>query len=262
MFKKILRYVLLALAGIVLLSLCWFGHKVTTAENGRLTCTRLNVIVKDSSGVKFIDREDIDAVINRYYGSFYGKKLDSLDLKKIEDAVCSHAAVRNGQVFITKDSTLNVMVEQKIPYLRFQWQDGGFYIEKDGCIFPLQKGFAADVPVVDGAIPVRIPSEGSGYAESKEEREWIQGVISLMKYIRGDRTWKNNIIQIHVEDSGDLVLIPAEGRERFIFGGPEEFDRKFDQIETYYTSIKPAKDSAYYKTVNVKYENQIICRQK
>lgn len=262
MYKKILRYVLLTTAAFVLLSLCWFGNHVSEKDSGRVNCTRLNVIVKDSSGMKFIDREDIDAIINQRYGSIYGKKLDSLDLKKIEDAVCSHTAVRNGQVYVTRDSTLNVIIEQKIPFMRFQTENGGFYIEKDGFIFPLQKGFAANVPVVDGAIPVRIPAEGSGYATTEEEQRWIKGIISLMKYIRSDRTWKNSIIQFHVEESGDLVLIPAEGRERFIFGGPEEFERKFDQMETYYTSIKPIKDSAYYKTVNVKYENQIICRPK
>jgi len=248
MFTKVLRYILLALAGVVALVLCGYGFHTSEKARSGITCNQLNVILKDSTA-SFLNKEDIDEAINAGYGSFYGKKIDSLDLKKIEDAVCSHSAVKSGEVYVTLDSALNVVIKQKVPYMRFQRPDGGFYVDKEGEIFPLQKRHTINVPVVDGNIPDEVSPE------------WIAEMIALEEHIQKDKVWKNNIIQIHIDEKGDIVLIPREGSERFIFGGPEEYERKFKQMETYYTSIKPAKDSAYYRSVNVKFEKQIICRQ-
>lgn len=261
MLKSVLKYILLSLIGVALLICCWYGHHVTANGDKGIVCTRLNIEVKDNSGNTFVDREDLDALINHEYGTFYGKCLDSLDLCKIEDAVLKHTAIREGEAFVKRDSTLNISITQKNPYLRFQNGDEGFYVEKDGNIFPLQARHTARVPMVDGNIPVKVESGFCGYAEKESDKEWIQGMIALVEYVGKSKVWSKNIAQYHVDGNGDIILIPSEGREKIIFGGPTEFERKFKQLEKYYTSIKPSKEEDFYYTVNLKFENQIICRQ-
>jgi hypothetical protein len=81
----------------------------------------------------------------------------------------------------------------------------------------------------------------------------------LEKSIYGMETFGQ---QIHVDGKRDLVLIPREGDEKFLFGQPEDIEDKFRKMEKYYTHIIPAKGEGAYKTVDLKYRGQIVCREK
>ena len=98
------------------------------------------------------------------------------------------------------------------------------------------------------------PKEGA-------EAEWMASVIGMLDYMRRSRIWAENIVQIHVDKGGDLILVPRDGNERFIFGEPHGVAGKFSRIEDYYRYIRPSKDEDWYRTVNVKYDNQIICKR-
>ena len=82
----------------------------------------------------------------------------------------------------------------------------------------------------------------------------------MIAYMDGT-VWCDNISQITADEGGNLVLIPREGRERFLFGRPERVREKFSLIDTYYESVRPAKGADYYKTVDVRYRKQLICRK-
>jgi hypothetical protein len=115
---------------------------------------------------------------------------------------------------------------------------------------------------VEGAIPVRCAPGYKGPAQTEKERQWIGDMIAMMDWIRRSKTWKEAIVQVSVSDGGNLVLTPREGGERFLFGLPENVADKFDRIGKYYEYIRSARGETYYKTVNVKYDRQIICRQQ
>ena len=96
--------------------------------------------------------------------------------------------------------------------------------------------------------------------KDKKGREWMNGMIGLLKYIEGNRTWREAIVQITSAADGSLTLVPAEGDEVFLFGYPEHWKEKFKKIEKYYEYIAPRENGKKYKTVNVRYKGQIICR--
>ena len=78
--------------------------------------------------------------------------------------------------------------------------------------------------------------------------------------MEGSKVWKDKIVQITVHDHGELMLVPREGKERFLFGQPENISEKFRKMEMYYRSILPEKGSDAYTTVSVEYDGQIVCR--
>ena len=86
--------------------------------------------------------------------------------------------------------------------------------------------------------------------------------MEVVTFIGNDRTWNGKIVQISVEKGGDLILVPREGKEKFLFGQPEDIADKFDKMEKYYTHIIPAKGEGHYRTVDLKYKGQIVCREK
>ena len=81
-----------------------------------------------------------------------------------------------------------------------------------------------------------------------------------MMAMNGSDQWKDKIVQIHSTEDGSLILIPREGNEQFLFGQPENIAGKFDRIGVYYTTIIPEKGKDCYKSVNVAFEGQIVCK--
>jgi cell division protein FtsQ len=99
-----------------------------------------------------------------------------------------------------------------------------------------------------------------GVIENPKEKEWFDKVMSVVNFIEGSKIWKNRIVQIHVDNRGELILIPREGKERFNIGQPVNIKDKFDRMATYYTAIAANREGQAYRTVTLKYDGQIVCR--
>lgn len=260
MMNKIVKYVLIGVCGAMLAAIlvasCLAGKE---ARKG-LVCKGLEVAILDSLENSFVSKADVRKYLDKEYGRYVGEKLDSLDLVKIEKIIDGRSAVKKSQAYVTKDSLLRIEVTQRKPVVRFQKKEGGFYADADGYIFPLQVSYASHVQIIDGDIPLAANSGYKGEIENPREREWFENVMDVVRFIEGSRTWKGKIVQIHVEKNGEIVLVPREGRQVFRFGQPVQVAEKFDKMEMYYSHIVPEKGLEAYKTVDVRFADQIVCR--
>lgn len=211
---------------------------------------------------EFVTVADVNNYISKEYGQVVGQRTSSIRLHEIESILDSKSAVQKSEVWITTDGVMHVVIRQREPAARFQKGDTGFYVDDRGYIFPLHKTYTAPVPIVSGSIPVYVGSNYKGPAATAPERKWLGEILDLLDYIGSSRHWKSCFSSITVRSNGDLVLKAAEGEESFIFGAPDDFAKKFYRIDKYYTEIAPLKAEGYYKTVNVKFNGQIVCRQK
>ena len=258
--KAAVRY---AIAGVLAAAFCvgmgFLLHHVRQ-EQSRLICGKLEVSFSDS--LRFVSEQDIREYLDTRYGTFIGQRLDSVALARIEDILESRSAVMRCEAWTSDDGVLHVDITQRAPVLRFQDGERGFYVDADGYIFPLHPTYTAPVPVIEGDIPVEVPAGYKGEAPGEKERAWIAGVLAVDRYIAATRGWRDRVSAFQVRPGGELVLQLADRQERFIFGQPEDIPDKFARIERYLGVIAPALEEGHYKTVNVKYNQQIICRQK
>ena len=88
----------------------------------------------------------------------------------------------------------------------------------------------------------------------------ILKIVRLVNFIEESTEWKNKIVNISIDTTGNLTLIPRKGSEKFLFGQPDGIEQKMERMKLYYSSIIPVTDSSRYTTVNVKYSGQIICK--
>lgn len=221
-------------------------------------CSKIEVCVTDS--LRLMDDEQIIGFVRENYGECVGLRLDSIDLKAVERALESSSAVLESQAWSTPDGVLHIALNQRMPVIRFQGKDAKIFADASGCIFPLEGFQPVRVPVVDGVLPFEISEEFKGKLEDEQGGLWVSRMLNLAKYMSGT-VWEENISQINVLKNGDLVMIPREGREVFIFGEPTDIAEKFDRMEKYYTHILPDNGKGYYGSVSVKYKGQIICTQ-
>lgn len=256
---KKLRYLLYASAIAVFFIVMGLSLAGVRSKRSEATCTGLEVCFRDS--LEFVSEADIKEFIDKQYGRYIGQKMDSVKLARIETILEAKSAVEDSEAWLTPDGMLHVSITQRAPAIRFQKDNIGFYADNEGFIFPLHRTYTAPVPYITGNIPVTITSGFKGELESVEEKQWVLDLLSLTNYMDKTKSLKGKISAMEVNASGDLVLTAAEGGEKIIFGSPRDAADKFARLDKYYTHILPAMGEGYYKSVNVKYNGQIICRK-
>ncbi len=242
---------MIAAAGICLMlaGLAILQGSVREAGSKKL-CESLDVRIEGD--LEFVTTDDIRGYLDRHYGCYIGAPLDSLNLGHIERLLLSKSVVKGCEAWTTRDGVLHVSIRQREPALRLDRGGKGFYIDREGSIIPLHPTYTAPVPLVEGNIPM---------IENGEKPGWGAGVLELTDFVASSKIWKDRIAKLSVNAAGDLEVRLVDGKERFIIGEPDDIRSKFGKMEKYFSYIVPQKGEGYYKSVNVKYNKQIICRK-
>ncbi|MDD6253508.1 MAG: cell division protein FtsQ/DivIB [Candidatus Cryptobacteroides sp.] len=253
-----------AAAGAVLLlaaALLIFLDIRSAEASAEWTCKGVKVEFADQGSLNFVTEADVKNYITKDCGPWKGKTLEEIDLAGIEACLNGKSAILSSEAYVTTDGILHLMVSQREPVIRFVTPSGGWYADREGFVFPLQKNYTSRVMIVDGNVPLKLPYNYKGLPKTAAERRWVSDILAMVDYISSSRQWRDFVGQIHIDASGKIVLVPRTGDVKFIFGRPEEFGRKFGKIEDYYKYIVPAKGEKYYSTVNVSFGGQIVCRK-
>ena len=245
----------------LLLAVVLIGAYVLGSGNRRQTrCAWVEITVEDSLNTPFVTAKKIKQYLSQDFGKLVGMPIDSIDTYKIEKFLDSKTAILKSNVYKTSKGTLNIMVTQRKPVLRFQTSSYGFYCDADGYLLPLEPDYSMDVPVIDGNIPLDMEDCMKGTAEDPQDRRWLEDMLKLSGHISGS-VWKERIAQVHCQESGELVIVPREGGEIFLFGLPENMEEKLEKMQMYYERIVAEKGKEAYKVVDVRFKDQIVCKK-
>jgi len=260
--KNIYRIAIaLGITALVVLLLVFVGKRSST-DRLQTACTALEINILDSTSRGFVSKEDVKRYIDEGYGVYIGQRMDSVNLKKIESVIEGRSAVGTTQAYITLDGVLHIDVTQREPMVLFKTKDGGFYADQNGYLFPMKDDYSKEVPVIEGDIPISGDDGFKGEPKTEKEKQWLAGILDILRFINNDKFWNETVAKIHVDKEGNLVMTPREGKEKFLIGKPDGYKEKFASIETYYRYIEPSKEKGYYASVDVRYDGQIICREK
>ncbi len=238
----------------VLLGAYFLGRK----ESQTICCKDIIVNVEDSTSNKLVTDETVRNILTSEYEGLIGKPIGEIDLMKVKDILSSEPTIQSCNVYISNEGYLNVTVSQRTPVVRFQSKDFVFYSDCEGYMIPLQKSFIADVPIIDGNIPVDTTACKIGQPAIKDV-EWLNNIISMTKQINASPVWKDAVSQIHCNEKSDLVIITKIGNEKFVFGQPVDVESKLEKMQIYYEMIAPASEKDY-DIVDLRFKEQIICK--
>ena len=87
-------------------------------------------------------------------------------------------------------------------------------------------------------------------------------LFSLARFIDEHAFWKAQIMQIHGEENGDLILIPRVGYQQIVFGKAVNIEAKFSKLKLFYEKGISEKGWNNYSQINLKFKNQIVCTKK
>lgn len=241
---------LISLAGVVVL-LSFINVKKQTVK-----CTDVKILIPGADN--FIEREEIDAILKQDQGVLLGRNIEKINIHQIEKKLRSNPYIGFAKVYIDMDGVMHIEVKQRQPILRIMNANGqDFYIDKDGLKMPISSNFTANVLVATGNI-----TEVFGSRVDTLHTQLARDLYKTALYIKRDTLWDNQIEQIDVNTKNDMVLIPRVGDETIILGNADSLDVKMRNLKVFYHRALPQVIARRYKTINIKYSNQVVCERR
>jgi cell division protein FtsQ len=234
---------------ILFLSLGFSIHKTQ-----QIRCVDVMVDIADSTKQQFVQNKDIRQWVRRNHYGIFGKPIDAINLRKIEDGLRKIHAIEEVQVYtnIFDDGekscgALVVRLKQREPVFRVVGAGHAFYMDKLGKVIDWSPRYTPRVLIVGGIVSPE-------FARKK--------LLPLITYINQDKFLSSQIDQIYVNAVGELSMIPRVGEQVILFGDPDDFQVKFRNLKALYTDGFKDGGWSIYKTINIAYHNQIVCTKK
>jgi cell division protein FtsQ len=220
-----------------------------------LKCSNVRILIPGADN--FIEREEIDAILKQSQGALIGRAFEEINLAEIENRIKANPYIAYAKVYAEMNGVIEIEIRQRQPLLRIiNANNQDFYVDRNGMKMPVSSNFTANVLVANGDIGERflgrIDTLSSQLAED---------LYKTALYIKDDTLWDAQIEQLFVNERNDIELIPRVGNQRIILGNADSIDVKMGNLMAFYKQAMPKVGWDAYKSINIKYTNQIVCER-
>ena len=229
----------------------------TEVRHGRKQVQSIIIQLDQVDGHRFLTRHDVTGYLtNEGADPVVGKEYTAVDFRQLEARLRQHGLVKDCQVSRDLMGNLLVVVQQPHPLARLMKMGdavdalSGQYVSEEGRFFPISMNYSARVPVLGGRY---FGQNRSLVAERNRP------LLDLLTYIHNDPFWRAQIVELSVDDLGEVTMWPQMGNHQIELGQPTDLTAKFKKLKLFYTDVLPATNWKPYKRVNVQYRNQIVC---
>jgi cell division protein FtsQ len=226
-----------------------------SSESNQVLCTRMDVILSDTILHRFVTRADVRNMLEEDDFQLQGYPLDEINTRQLESILEKNAYIKNAELSTDISGRLEVNVEQRIPLVRIMpYGKRGYYLDTEGEMLPLSDQYTPLILLASGNIP--FPEENS------KENKQLEEIFRFCTYLSEHPLWKEQIVQIYVNKSGEYELIPRVGAHHILMGGMEKWEIKLRNLELLYRQGLSRYGWNSYGTINLKYTNQVICTKR
>ena len=251
-FKRIVKVFLWSCLLLVWIFLTAFAN----SEYGEIVLNKVNIVfIKDNQHHLITNDEVVDLVKDLGLVEGVSIKKD-IHVDKIEKTLRSHYAVDKAEVYFLNNGDLHINILKKTPIARLlgNTSDVNYYLDYNGQLMKTSDSYVAKLPIFSGEI-FSINDE----FEPKSSTLIISEIYEMSQLINNDAFLKSQIVQIHIRNNGYFELIPRIGNHKILFGSPENMEEKLNKIKLFYTKGPDPKELNLYDTLNVMYNDQIVC---
>ncbi|MEO8794080.1 MAG: cell division protein FtsQ [Daejeonella sp.] len=239
----------ICLSGLVVLMSFIESRKTTT------TCKSVKVIIPGNQN--FIERAEVDGILMMNGGPLVGRELKNINIHKLEAALKANPFIEFAKVYADMDGIIQVQIRQREPLLRvLNMQNQDFYVDYNGYKIPTSDNFTADVLVANGYI-----AENFNGTVDTLKSKIAKDLFLAANFISRDTLWSDQIEQLYVNENNEIELVPRVGDQKIILGNADSLKVKFRNLYAFYKKALPKLGWNTYKTINIKYANQIVCEK-
>ncbi len=237
-YLRKMLYVLALLLLVLLLVFLWDKQKQQICE-----AIEIEIVVPQDK--MLINQQMIeDSLATWYPGGLVGLPINGVNIFELEQRLKAIEAVIDAQVSAQLNGILRIDLDQRIPIVRvYTTETTSYYLDILGHKISTKAYLAARVPIASGNL-------GAGMSKK---------VYTLAAYVQENPFAEALVEQIFVTDEKELILVPKLHSHKVIIGDTLELQDKFDRLQKFYKHGMNKVGWNEYKTINLKYANQIVC---
>ena len=237
-FKKGLKYLffLLLVVGLGLL------YSFASKRNLQKKVTNIKIEFSGEN-TNFLTISMVDKLLIQNTKTVRNLKKSVIDLYGLENQVNKNPYVAKSSVFLDINGVIKTIVKQRSPIARVLHEDTSYYIDKQGVKIPLSAVYSARVLLISG-----VEKDGN-----------FKEIVALVTTILEDDFLKKEIVEIHKLDNEEYQFSVRSGSYKIDFGKLINIDIKFKKLKAFYNKAFLDKTIREYKTINVKFHNQVVC---
>ena len=239
-YKSVIKFTLLT---VVIVFLYGFA-----AHRNSLKSNKEVKVVFENGENLFVSYETVNKLLIQNLEAYKNQSKENINLNTLEEFLQRNQMIENAEIFLTLSGELGAIITQRTPVLRVANESETYYYDKLGAKMPLSDNYSARVPITTDAI------SGQGNAD----------IITLSNTIRNDDFLQKQIIGIKLiegEKKDQFELKTRVGDQKIIFGDLSRIEEKIAKLKVFYQKIMLDSTITDYKTINLKFYNQIVCEK-
>lgn len=238
----------LCLAGVI-------GFTIFFAWTQReaVRCQEIVVNINPNSP-RFMDEAEIAGMIEKSGEPIIGHRLLAIDINKLEARLSTFTTLDNVEIFRKVDAKgfsfrgkLVINVDQRTPVIRIKNGAEDYYMDKDGVKIPVSPKYVERIMISAG---------------TSTDETITKSLLKMADFVNKDQFWRAQIEQVFVQENGELLVVPQVGDYLIEFGTPEDYTLKLRNLKAVYQQGFKNLGWNKYKTISVKYRNQVVCTKK
>lgn len=245
---KRLKWKNIGILALVLGLLGYLGFAVVkfSHRDDNKKCQHLLITVKDSAQLKFLTSKDIFDALVKNKIRIKWKKRTEIRTENIEQMLYRNPAIKKVDCYFTSSGDVSIDVWQREPLFRVTGVNN-YYVDVYGKILPVSNEFVLYVPVVTGSV-------NKQYATTK--------LKDFVLFLQKNDFWSAQVEQIDVSPDSEIVLIPRVGEHEIELGTLDDYPQKLEKLKTFYVQGLNKIGWGDYKSISLKYKNQVVCTKK
>ena len=236
--KRFLKYMLF----LVLIGCLSFLYSFSSIRNQQKKVTEIIVEFEDGDN-NFLTHAMVNKLLIQNNETVQNQAKSVIDLYNLENNVSKNPYVEKAAVFLTVQGVLKSVIKQRTPVARVVNKNDSYYVDKQGIKVPLSDNYSARVLLVSGV----------------KDEEDVSEILPLIDKILKDDFLRKEVVGIEKSDVNEYQFSVRSGNYKIDFGNLTEVDVKFKKLKAFYNKTFEDETIQIYKTINVKYHNQVVC---
>lgn len=232
--------------GLIILVVFLYGF--ASHRNATQKTTDIKVVFSNGENL-FVSYKTVNKLLIQSLRGTENQSKENINLNNVEIFVQNNQMIKNVEIFQTINGELGALITQRTPVLRVANGLESYYYDDQGTKMPLSYNLSARVPITN----------------SKIKKENCKDIIFLANKIKNDDFLRKLIIginQVEGKDPKQFELKTRKGEQIIIFGDLKRMENKINNLKVFYKKVMLDSTLNNYKTINLKFNNQVVCTKK
>ena len=97
--------------------------------------------------------------------------------------------------------------------------------------------------------------------ENVQKDSLLYQIYQLAQSLNKQKFWEAMVSEIIISPNKGFILIPQTGAKEIILGKKPLFEKSFKILTKFYQKILPQVGWKVYKSIDLRYDHQIVCKK-